>query len=174
MRKLKKMGILGLVVKDLASVSQKTIEKSELPTGRSLEKGNMEVACKESGLTADAIFQDYLAEHFPCMTSEEEKKTEGALEYQLEYILGGKASDMENLKYVVNRCCLGGRYKFCFCTGRSNNAQAGGSFGSKSGGSDRRSYPGTCGYNGTSSGMGIREKACWMCGLCFPEGKWNW
>ena len=100
------MGILGLVVKDPASVSQKTIEKSELPTGRSLEKGNMEVACKESGLTADAIFQDYLAEHFPCMTSEEEKKTEGALEYQLEYILGGKASDMENLKYVVNRLLL--------------------------------------------------------------------
>ena len=104
--KVKKMGILGLVVKDPASVSQKTIEKSELPTGRSLEKGNMEVTCKESGLTADAIFQDYLAEHFPCMTSEEEKKTEGALEYQLEYILGGKASDMENLKYVVNRLLL--------------------------------------------------------------------
>lgn len=104
--KVKKMGILGLVVKDPASVSQKTIEKSELPTGRSLEKGNMEVACKESGLTADAIFQDYLAEHFPCMTSEEEKKTEGTLEYQLEYILGGKASDMENLKYVVNRLLL--------------------------------------------------------------------
>lgn len=98
--KVKKMGILGLVLKDETMVSEKAVERSRLPTGRKLRKGTLKLEQTEDGLTAEAIFQDYLMEHFSCMTSE---KREGALEYQVEYLLGGKETDRENLKYVVNR-----------------------------------------------------------------------
>ncbi|MDO5425803.1 MAG: DUF5702 domain-containing protein [Eubacteriales bacterium] len=102
-KKVKKMGILGLVLKDESQVSTKAVEKAQLPTGRTLNKGNLEMKKAETGLTAETIFQDYLVTHFPCKTSEER---EGALEYQVEYLLGGKSSDRENLKYVVNKLLL--------------------------------------------------------------------
>ncbi len=101
--KIKKMGILGLVVKDESMVSSKTTQISELPSGRKRNQGNLDMDESESGLTAEAIFQDYLVQHFPSMT---DKESEGALDYQVEYILGGKDSDQENLKYVVNRLLL--------------------------------------------------------------------
>ena len=102
-RKIKKRGILGLVVKDVDRLSGKSIQKEKLPSGRTLQKGNLPVEKKYQGVLADGIFQDYLLEHFgtwsaPCK--------EGALEYQAEYILAGKAEDQQNLKAVVNRLLL--------------------------------------------------------------------
>lgn len=99
-RKIKKMGILGLVVKDPARVSDKSIGKSSLPSGRKRNQGNLPVEKKYTGLAADAIFQDYLMGHFGTWQSPEK---EGGLAYPLEYILMGKESDKENLKAVVNR-----------------------------------------------------------------------
>lgn len=99
-RKIKKMGILGLVVKDPARVSDKSIVKSSLPSGRKRNQGNLPVEKKYTGLAADAIFQDYLMGHFGTWQSPEK---EGGLAYPLEYILMGKESDKENLKAVVNR-----------------------------------------------------------------------
>lgn len=54
-------------------------------------------------MSGDVLFQEYLLDHFPDMTS---NKKEGALDYQIEYILCGKESDQENLKGVVNRLLL--------------------------------------------------------------------
>lgn len=100
---LKKRGILGLVVKDEASVSAKSVKKSELPSGRRRRKGSLKTEKTEGGITAEAIFQDYLAEQFPNRT---DGGTKDVLDYQLEYILAGKATDRENLKAVVNRLLL--------------------------------------------------------------------
>ncbi len=49
------------------------------------------------------LFDGYIKEHCQSYLSE---LSEDALNYQLEYILGGKDTDEENLKYVVNRLIL--------------------------------------------------------------------
>ena len=102
-KKIKKLGILGLVIKDASSVSGKSAEKQEMVSGRTRREGNLPVEKKYSGAASDVIFQDYLLGRFgtwrkPCK--------EGALEYQAEYILMGKDSDEANLKAVVNRLLL--------------------------------------------------------------------
>lgn len=102
-KKVKRMGILALVVKDESVISTKAVHKGSLPSGRSLNRGSLKTEQTETGITAEAIFQDYLMEHFSCMTDE---TSEQSLDYQIEYILGGKATDRENLKYVVNRLLL--------------------------------------------------------------------
>lgn len=86
-KKIKKLGILGLVIKDASSVSGKSAEKQEMVSGRTRREGNLPVEKKYSGAASDVIFQDYLLGRFgtwrkPCK--------EGALEYQAEYILMGK------------------------------------------------------------------------------------
>lgn len=102
-KKVKNMGILVLVAKDPDALSQKALELSALPSGRSLEKGNLPIIKEQGGLSGNVLFQEYLLEHFSYMTLQ---KKEGALDYQLEYILCGKGSDQENLKGVVNRLLL--------------------------------------------------------------------
>lgn len=102
-KKIKKLGILGLVVKDPSAVSEKDAEKSEMASGRTLEKGNMELEDKGSDIISDGIFQEYLLDSFSNMAQGGKK---GALDYQLEYILIGKSRDVDNLKGVVNRLLL--------------------------------------------------------------------
>lgn len=98
--RIKNSGILGLVMQNPENVSQKTIETSSLPSHRTLEKGTMTWERSESGILEEGIFQEYLMEHFSCATDGEE---EGALDYELEYLLAGKGSDQENLKTVVHK-----------------------------------------------------------------------
>lgn len=102
-KEIKQQGILNLVMKDPASVSSKAIDIAECPSGRELEKGNMPVVKTETGIIAEGLFQQYLAEHFSCMT---EVGEDNVLDYQLEYIIAGKKSDVENLKNVVHRLLL--------------------------------------------------------------------
>lgn len=102
-KKVKEMGILALVLKDPDALSQKALDLSSVPSGRSLEKGSLPIIREEGGVSGSVLFQEYLLEHFPHMRSQKEK---GALDYQLEYILCGKGSDQENLKGVVNRLLL--------------------------------------------------------------------
>lgn len=101
-KKLKKEGILGLVLKDRSSVSQKELPSGS-PSKRSCLKGNLSVKKKYGGAVDDLIFQEYLFERFPLYTDTEK---EGVLDYGLEYILCGKNSDEKNLKSVVNRLLL--------------------------------------------------------------------
>ena len=98
-------GILSLVLpagKELSAVSRST---SELVSGRSLEQG-MGIPAHDSSCntwTADLMFNEYLMQHFGCFT---EGGSGSGLKYQLEYILQGKESDMENLKGTATRLLL--------------------------------------------------------------------
>ncbi len=56
-----------------------------------------------SGITEDLLFDCYLFEKFGFYGNELEKSL---LKYQIEYIIAGKGSDMENLDYVVKRLLL--------------------------------------------------------------------
>lgn len=102
-KKIKKLGILGLVVKDPGVVSARSVEITELPSGRKLQRGNLDVEKKYQGAVADGIFQEYLLEHFGTLT---DPCRDSSLEYQVEYILAGKHSDAENLKAVAEKLLL--------------------------------------------------------------------
>lgn len=102
-RKLKKMGILALVVKDASTLSAKKVSPRELPSGRERRQGNLAVEKKNEGAAADGIFQEYLLDHFGSYRAPADGS---GLQYQMEYIAAGKSGDTENLKAVVNRILL--------------------------------------------------------------------
>ena len=99
--KLKKQGIMKLALGN-QTVSQKTLPGS-LPSKRSRKKGNLSFQKENSGVTADLLFQEYLFQRFAAFT---DQITEGAVDYELEYILCGKNTDEKNLKEVIKRLLL--------------------------------------------------------------------
>ena len=102
-KKIKKLGLLGLVLKDPSAVSEKSVVKKEMVSHRETEKGNLQLQGIKRDLISDGIFQEYLLDNFPGITG---GGREGSLDYQLEYILVGKDNDVDNLKSVVNRLLL--------------------------------------------------------------------
>ena len=122
--RLRKMSVLEIVTWD-KKISEKEIRKNGLPSKGRLKKGNFSVEKKYSGLTADVLFREYLLEHFSKYADQE---GDSGLDYQIEYLLGGKTSDKDNLKYVVTRLLLlreGMNYIYCV-QDTQMNAQAGG------------------------------------------------
>ena len=110
--KLRKKSILEIVTWDKA-ISEKQIKKSGLPSNGGLQKGTFKIEKEYSGLTANVLFREYLLEYFPNYLDTGNEKS---LDYQVEYLLGGKTSDKENLKYVVLRLLLlreGMNYLYC-------------------------------------------------------------
>lgn len=109
-KKIKSMGILGLVLKDGTVFSDKTIERKNLPSERNLQKGSLLVNEISADPVSEAIFLNYLQKHFQCAIDEGGKHQKGSkehsLSYELEYIIGGQKSDRENLKKTVNRILL--------------------------------------------------------------------
>ena len=121
--KLRKKSILSIVTGD-KTVSQKKISLKGLPSRGTSQKGNYKIKAEHSGLTADVLFREYLLLYFPDYLSE----TNGnGLDYQLEYMIGGKDSDQSNLKEVINRLLLlreGMNYLYCL-QDAGMNAEAG-------------------------------------------------
>ncbi|MCC8044041.1 MAG: DUF5702 domain-containing protein [Clostridiales bacterium] len=100
--KLRKKSTLEIVTWD-KTISAKSITLKSQPSKSSLRKGNLSIEEEHSGLISNVLFREYLARYFP---NYENGASGAALDYQLEYILGGKAADQNNLKYVVNRLLL--------------------------------------------------------------------
>ena len=120
--KLRRKSILSIVTWD-KDISEKTINTRNFPSRNRNRKGNLEIEKKHSGLISDVLFREYLMMHFPDYIDEASGE---ALDYQLEYILGGKSTDKKNLKYVVNRLLLmreGMNYLYCL-QDQEINAQA--------------------------------------------------
>ena len=57
----------------------------------------------KSNITDRLFIQEYILEKLGTFTR---PKEEGGLDYQAEYVLGGKNSDKENLSYVINRLLI--------------------------------------------------------------------
>lgn len=104
---LKNSPLLNLVMPKEKTVSAKSVELSSMVFHRSLEEGYGDFQDVSDGTGASSLALGvYLLEHFQSAVSKEESDTgasASALEYELEYILGGKGSDRENLEYVVQR-----------------------------------------------------------------------
>ncbi|MGN0424918.1 MAG: DUF5702 domain-containing protein [Acetatifactor sp.] len=101
---LKKKGILNLVT-DVSTLSEKRINtaayiQSRLQKGM-VSRGNMAFD-ERDGLTDRFLFQEFLLRslgHFG------QTKEQTALSYQVEYLLAGADSDVENLRKVAGRLC---------------------------------------------------------------------
>lgn len=110
--KLRKKSQLAIVTGD-QEISQRHLTSFRLPSRKWLRKGTLKLEKKQKGLLANVLFREYLILHLPNYRSETQ---EGSLDYQIEYVLGGKTSDEKNLKYVVNRLLLlreGMNYLYC-------------------------------------------------------------
>lgn len=98
-------GFLGLVLPDGGTVSEKSVEAESLLSFRELEQGMgvPHLSQGKSAVTDKLLIQEYILDSLSFYTQESHP---GTLEYQVEYVLGGKDTDRENLQYVVNRLLL--------------------------------------------------------------------
>ena len=104
--------ILSIVCPGM-KISEASVGRSELASGRKLKKGNLPVAKKYGGLIDNLIFREYLLDHLACCMDEPRG---GKLAYEIEYLLGGKRTDRKNLKTVVTELLLireGCNYLYC-------------------------------------------------------------
>lgn len=102
-KRIRTMGILGLVLPDDAVISEKEADVSVFTSNRNLQKGIGSLGGRESG-TSDKLFLQAYAMNK--LGTYREPGNPGTLDYQVEYIVGGKGSDRENLKKTVNRMLL--------------------------------------------------------------------
>lgn len=109
----RKLGILNLAMKDTSKVSGKKISNKGLVSTRKLRRGTMtREGGNQDAVLADIYFTEYILDHFPNAL---ESDRGGSLDYEAEYILMGRYSDMANLEAVALRILLlreGANYVF--------------------------------------------------------------
>lgn len=102
-KRIRTMGILGLVLPDNAVISEKEADVSGFTSNRNLQKGMGDIGGRETGISDKVFLQAYAMNK---LGTYREPGYPGALAYQAEYIVGGRGSDRENLKKTVNRMLL--------------------------------------------------------------------
>lgn len=120
-------GILFYVIDDSGQISDLTMEEHDLPSkkkGIGKEKnidflfsfsdlrtwknvlGNIDISKPDARLLSDDYFMaEYVFEHFGGY-GRKNKTSQTALQYEIEYLIGGRESDRDNLKLVANRILL--------------------------------------------------------------------
>lgn len=104
----KRLGILKLAVEDEASLSHNVLHTDALIGNRmrqgQVNHGNIayDVLAGADQLLERFAFQEYLLRYMGRYGMVQE---EDALKYQIEYLIAGKESDIENLRSVANRLC---------------------------------------------------------------------
>lgn len=99
-KQLKASSMLALVLPPGASISTKALPKNGILKDRSLNQGTM--AISDSGGIQDLMLWYYIRQYFSCFTGPSEKgPKERSLDYEMEYLIGGKKSDGENLEKVA-------------------------------------------------------------------------
>jgi len=101
----KGVSVLHLLLKDPALISGKQVDLSQVPSARTCLSGAGARGKYQANIINDGFFHLYLQEHF---TNGADFLAEGGqpgcwLDYQMEYILAGKKSDIENLESVCSR-----------------------------------------------------------------------
>ncbi len=109
LEQIRGQGILSWVVEDADALSHRVINRDPFIENRiqrgMVSSGNFpqEDASRWDGFLERFLFQEYL---FRYMGNYGREKESSALLYQMEYLIAGEDSDVENLKSVVNRLCL--------------------------------------------------------------------
>lgn len=100
-RGMKKLGILNLVLPRGRTVSAGEMD-ADTVSKRSLQQGMGIIQENDTSLVDKILLGEYLMESFDDFT-EAGKEEKPGISYQVEYAIGGKNSDRENLKAVMNR-----------------------------------------------------------------------
>jgi hypothetical protein len=105
---LKRSSVLNLVLSDPQAVSGKKVDLSGAPSVRTCLAGSGARGIYPAGVANDAFFLSYLMEYFSNAVDylADDKEAGSWLDYQLEYVIAGKDSDMENLESVCERLLL--------------------------------------------------------------------
>lgn len=113
-KEIKRSSVLGMVLEDPSGLSGKAVEGSFL-SERQLLTGNWDPKTNVDG--SDRLWlQYYIQNYFSNYAAVSEKgSAEKALDYEMEYLIGGKKSDSENLEKVVYEL-LGVREAMNFAT----------------------------------------------------------
>lgn len=100
-RGLKKLGIINLVLPKGRTVSQGRIE-DDCVSRRSLQQGMGIIPEGQASFGDKVLLTEFLVDSFTDFTDAGETPSAG-LQYQVEYAIGKRSTDAENLKYVLNR-----------------------------------------------------------------------
>jgi len=101
---LKKSPVLKLIMPEGSHVSEKKLQINNMPSHRSCNSGYGDFSdeTNQRGVIEKLLFAEYLTEQF-------DSAVEGngnVLDYEMEYLIAGKATDRSNLQYVVNRLLM--------------------------------------------------------------------
>ena len=104
LKRIRKMGLLDLIVPAEKGISDNEVKKGELLSGRSVQQGMSMPGTvkKDNSYSSRLLFQQYLSDKLGNYM----EPASGGLRYQMEYLLCGKNSDRENLKSVAGRLLL--------------------------------------------------------------------
>ena len=102
---LQTAGVLSAVLPEVWKVSYADMTSLTPVTGRTLQEGMNMAADGWEGSGEQLLLLEYLTENFSCYTSEDEEKGKG-LQYEIEYAIGGRLSDRENLQDVLFKLLL--------------------------------------------------------------------
>lgn len=102
-QEVQQLGILNLVVKDPAGVSAYAAKLEAFPSHRSLQQGMGVMPETDRGTWDRLLMLEYIMQKFSCYTDRSQRE---GLRYQIEYAVGGRDSDAENLKAVVDQLLL--------------------------------------------------------------------
>lgn len=100
-RGLQKLGIMNLVIPKGRQVSQCSMVENCV-TKRELQQGMGILPQEENSIVDKVLLGEYILDSFTDFTTAKEEAS-GAVQYQVEYAIGRKPTDVENLKLVLNR-----------------------------------------------------------------------
>ena len=92
-------GILELLIEDTNEISNKSLNIRDAVSHRDLAKGKNPVIPENDWLNK-VLLQQYILQN---MSNYSMQVSDDGMDYEVEYVIAGKGSDAENLKYVVNR-----------------------------------------------------------------------
>ncbi len=100
-----KSGMLGFILEDRGSISDKTFNLCDLVSHRTINEGIGMIKPTEDpdSVLNELLFDEYLGEKCSCYTDNNGHK---AMAYELEYILNGKNTDKANLRETVNKIMI--------------------------------------------------------------------
>ena len=103
--RLRQTGFFQLAVPDASAISDRSVKRAELLSGRHTERGigvismTMDTDTTENHLLLAAYLVSHL-QHYG------QKKTGAGLQYQLEYLIGGSTRDADNLERALRELLL--------------------------------------------------------------------
>lgn len=102
----KASGLLSLALPKSFTISNKSVSREQQLSNHALHTGRGTFPSRSGtgGMEERVLFAQYLEDHFS--SAIQQKSENRTLDYELEYILCGKASDKENLETIVNRLMM--------------------------------------------------------------------